>query len=165
MLLLDYLYTYNMNEKEKTKFLNFKHSRVGAQREQMEQIKKDNVCPFCIEHFTKYHEAAIEKEGEWWMLSKNDFPYIGSSVHYILVYKKHITQPSDINTDAWVEFGEHITFLNNNYAKEGGAMFMRFGNTDYTAASIDHLHAHFVVGVPYTKNAEKLRIPLGYKKV
>ena len=164
MILLVLYLVMSYKKKEKTEFLNFKHVRVNKQREQMEQIKKDGVCPFCIEHFTKYHEAPIEREGDWWILSKNDFPYSGTSIHYILVYKRHITQPSDINPDAWVEFGEHLSFLNKKYAKDGGSIFMRFGNTDYTGASIDHIHAQFIVGGSHSNEVEKLKVSLGYKK-
>ena len=152
-----------MDKKEKTKFLNFKHVRINKQREQMEQIKKDGVCPFCIEYLTKYHESPIEKDGKWWILSKNDFPYNGTSIHYILIYKYHITQPHNIDSSAWVEFGEYISYLNKKYAEKGGALFMRFGDTDYTGASINHMHAQFIVGGPYNENADKIKVSLGYK--
>ncbi|MEX0652217.1 MAG: hypothetical protein WD509_00430 [Candidatus Paceibacterota bacterium] len=153
-----------MDKKEKTEFLNFKHARLSEQRAQMEQIQKDGVCPFCIEYFTKYHTAEIEREGKWWLVSKNDFPYEGTSIHYILVYKKHIVQPSEIDPEAWEEFGEHINYLNTTHTPKGGSFFMRFGDTDYTGGSIDHLHAQFLVGSAYSEDAEKIKVKLGYKK-
>ncbi|MCW9054840.1 MAG: hypothetical protein OQJ98_02580 [Candidatus Pacebacteria bacterium] len=152
-----------MREK-KTTFLNFKHTRGDAQQKQMEQIAQDGVCPFCREHFEKYHNSPIEEEGEWWVVTKNDYPYDGTSAHYLLVYKLHATNVTEVDQEAWVEFGRFVSMLNEKHAPNGGAVFMRFGDMDYTGSSVAHLHAQFLVGGPHSEDAEKLRVKLGYKK-
>jgi len=151
--------------KKKTNYINLKHARAEDQLKQMEQIAQDGVCPFCREHFEKYHKSPIEINGKFWLLTKNDFPYDGTEVHFLIVYKTHIVNISDVESSAWIEFGEHIKFLNKKYKTPGGAIFIRFGNTDYTGSSINHLHAHFLIGGPYSENTEGIKVKLGYKKL
>lgn len=144
---------------------NFKHVREKAQREQMEKMEADGVCLFCREHIETYHREPIEEEGDFWLLTKNDFPYEGTEIHYLIVYKPHIQHLAEVEPAAWNEFGELIRTLHKRLPLPGGALFMRFGDTDYNGSSISHLHAHIMVGAPHTEEAEAIRVKLGYKKI
>jgi len=143
---------------------NFKHVREEAQRASMETLEDEGICVFCREHLETYREEPIEFEGDWWVVTKNGFPYEGATFHYLLIYKaKHIVHCDEIAPEAWVELGEHISALSHKYNLPGGSMFMRFGDTDYNGSSISHLHAQVIVGVPHNDQAEGLRVKLGYK--
>ena len=40
---------------------------------------------------------------------------------------------------------------------------MRFGDVEYTGATISHLHAHIIVGGPENSKREDLKVKVGFK--
>lgn len=146
------------------KFINLKHARTASQKKVMKQIEKDGVCPFCMEHLKKYHQNPIIKEGMWWIITKNDTPYKGSFLHLIFIYKPHAALLSEIQSKARDEFFRYVNWAENNYKIAGGTILIRFGNTDWTGASVSHLHAHLIVGGEKKSNAKPLKVKVGYKK-
>lgn len=144
--------------------LNHSEARTEEQKTLMQKIEQDGVCPFCKDHFTRYHPKPILKETDYWFVTTNMSPYEGTTHHFLLVYKpEHITSPNQINNDAWQELFEHIAILNKEYDIDGGAFFMRYGDTSYTGSSVEHLHAHLISGVKKTKDTEAIRVKLGNK--
>ncbi len=110
----------------------------------IEQISKDDVCPFCEEHLLKYHKNPIIKSGTFWTLTTNMYPYKNSKYHFLIIHKGHITTTKDISKDAWLELYETINWIENEYDISGGTFFMRCGDTSKTGASVTHLHSHLV---------------------
>ncbi|MCA9367364.1 HIT domain-containing protein [Candidatus Kaiserbacteria bacterium] len=149
---------------KKTDLFNFNHVREPAQREQMEKLQAAGICLLCPEHITTYHREPIEQDSDWWMVTKNDFPYKGTKVHYLFVYKPHTANVANITPEAWADLGAQITLLQKRLQIPGGAFFMRFGDTDYNGSSITHLHAHVISGVPHDEAGDKIEVKLGYKK-
>ncbi|RLD68967.1 MAG: hypothetical protein DRI98_11135 [Bacteroidetes bacterium] len=150
---------------EKGKFLNHSSVRTQEQKDLMARIEKDGVCPFCIEHFKKYHPKPIIKETDYWFFTENISPYEGSKFHFIFVYKpEHITSPSKISTDAQKDLFDLVSWATDVYKIEGGSFFMRFGNTSYTGSSVEHIHAHLVSGVSKKEASEAIRTKLAWKK-
>ncbi len=129
----------------------------------MERIKKDNVCPFCEEHFLKYHTKPILKKGKHWIITENFQPYEGTKHHLIAVSRTHVTSFEKLSSAAQAELFSLFGAQVKKRAIKGGALFMRFGNTDYTGGSVEHLHAQLISGAKRSKNAEPLSTYLGYK--
>lgn len=150
----------------KTEYLDFTHARTEEQIKLMEKIEKDRVCPFCPEYFKKYHPKPILKESDWWIVSENMAPYEGTRVHILFVYKKHIPSLSDLDPEAMSDLLELINWTIKEYSIEGGAFFIRFGDTRYTGGSVDHLHAQLITGTAKSddESRDKLKVKLGYKK-
>jgi ATP adenylyltransferase len=142
--------------------MNIRNARVPAQRAQMEDISKRGICPFDDEYLRETHREPIEDQSEWWSVTKNDYPYEGTEVHYLLICRPHVTRPDEIPPEAMAEFGRHIARLAKNYP--GGVVLMRWGDTSMTGATISHLHAHFIVGGPAREGAEKLKASIGFMK-
>lgn len=146
--------------------LNHHHARTEEQKKLMAEIEDDGVCPFCEEHFRKYHPKPILKETDSWFFTENMSPYEGTSHHYIFVYKpKHIAVTDDLTPESQVELFELINWATKTYDIPGGSFFMRFGNGDYNGSSVEHLHGHLISGVKKADDAEGLRVKLGYKKI
>lgn len=110
----------------------------------IDQIKKDAICPFCPEGLAKYGKNPAIKDGKYWALSNNAYPYENSKYHILLIHKKHIESIEQISPEAWAELKELIESFKQEQGIAGGTFFMRFGNTAYTGASVKHLHANFV---------------------
>lgn len=142
--------------------LNLENARTPEQQALMQKIVADGVCPFCAEHFKKYHPKSILKETAYWFLTENMSPYVGTKYHFIFVYKPaHITTPSEITPEAFVDLFVLVNATVAEYNIPGGALFMRFGDTRYNGSSVVHLHAQLIMGDADTPGHEPVRVKLG----
>ncbi len=147
---------------EDKKYLNLENARTKEQVELMQQIAMDGVCPFCAEHFRKYHPKPILKETDSWFVTENMSPYAGTKLHFLFVYKKaHVRFPGDITPESRADLFECINDLISKHTIEGGSFFMRFGDTHYNGSSVEHLHAHLIVGDVDAEGHEPVRVKLG----
>ena len=46
---------------------------------------------------------------------------------------------------------------------KGGSLFLRFGDTDYTGGTVEHLHAHLISGGK-KKKQKSIKVKLGFFK-
>lgn len=153
-----------MGKKTKSSFVNLTNSRLKEQKERMSKIKIDGVCPFCLENLKKYHKSPIVKIGKFWIITKNDFPYKGSRVHFLAVYKKHIKHISEIEPISLRELLIFFKELSEENKIKGGTMLMRFGDTNYTGGTVKHLHAQLISGGKQSKNKKPIKIKIGHHK-
>lgn len=124
-------------------------------------IQKDGVCPFCPENLSKYHKNPIIKEGAYWLLTSNMYPYEGAKYHVLIIHKKHIENFAEITPEAWVELKSFIEEFGKENNIPGGTFLMRFGGTAYTGASVSHLHANFVSPDGEDKNRKPIITRIG----
>ncbi len=144
--------------------LNHDNARTDEQKALMAQIEADGICPFCAEHFKKYHPKPIIIETDYWFVTENMSPYEGTSHHYIFVYKPaHISRPNDILPEAAHDLFALVSEVTERNHIEGGSFFMRFGNMEWNGSSVEHLHAQLIVGKKKDDTAEALRVKLGWK--
>lgn len=143
--------------------VNLKHARTDFQRDVMKRIKKDKVCPFCEEHFLKYHTKPIIKRGKHWILTENFQPYEGTKHHLLAVARKHVTSFTKLSPAAHTELLHLFKLEAEKRGIKGGALFMRFGDTDFTGGSVEHLHAQLIAGAKRGAAREGIPVYLGYK--
>jgi len=142
--------------------LNLSNARTKEQIELMQKIIADGVCPFCAEHFRKYHPKPILKETEYWFFTENMSPYAGTKYHFIFVYKPaHISKPSELPPEAFLDLQNLLKEAVAEYNIPGGSFFMRFGDHTYNGSSVEHLHAHLLQGDADAPNHEAVRVKLG----
>ncbi|EKE18733.1 MAG: hypothetical protein ACD_9C00254G0016 [uncultured bacterium] len=149
---------------EKKSFVNIKHARTQEQIDVMKQIEKDGVCPFCMEHFLKYHPKPIISENENWIVTENMSPYEGTTYHFLFVCKRHFTMPSEMTNEEKKSMFDLISEMINKNNILGGSILIRFGDMRFTGGSVDHFHAHLIIGDTNNKEREKLKVKVGYKK-
>lgn len=147
------------------KFVNI-HAATGRDeyKKILKKIIKDAVCPFCEPHFLKYHTRPVLRKGAHWLVTENMNPYTGTKHHLLLVSRRHVSLPSKLSKEAWVELQTQVKWIEKKYTLPAGALFMRFGDTDYTGASVAHLHANILLGNKSGKGTEPLPVTLGFKK-
>jgi ATP adenylyltransferase len=147
---------------EKSKFLDLENARTPEQKKLMEKIIADGVCPFCSEHFKNYHPKPVLKETDYWFFTENISPYEGTKYHFIFVYKPgHIETPVELQTEAIVDLFALVTSAIDEYKIPGGSFFMRFGEGRYTGGSVQHLHAHLLMGDADAEGHAPVRVKLG----
>lgn len=129
----------------KSEFLNLANARTEEQRKLMEKIAADGVCPFCAEHFTKYHPNPILKETDYWFCTENMSPYAGTKQHFLFVYKpSHITTPLELAAEAWIDLLSLMQWAIKTYLVAGGTFAMRYGTDKKYSNSVMHLHIHLI---------------------
>ena len=131
---------------EQNPFINLSVVRREDQRAVMEEIQKQGHCPFCPENVAKYHKNPIIKEGEFWLLTDNQWPYEKVKHQLLAISKTHVEHISDLDPRAGAElfamFGEEA----RKRGIPGGGLAMRFGSSQHGnyGSSVLHLHAHLV---------------------
>lgn len=123
------------------------HTRFASQKARMEECVRLGICPFCWENLAKWHDAPTEKQGKFWVITRNDHPYTGAKYHFLAIYRDHISSISELASGA----GDELLLLFSEFCEKNGirgaTIVMRFGEMNYTGATIFHLHAHIVSGV------------------
>lgn len=133
---------------------NTKYRPDGAYGAVISQIAKDGVCPFCPENLAKYHKNPIT-EKKFWFVTDNMYPYKPAKTHRLLIHKAHITHIGEISPEAWIELQEIIIDETANQKMVGGSLLCRFGDTHFTGASVNHLHASLFQSDPEDPTYDK----------
>lgn len=144
-----------------TDFVDIKNARYEDQREIMEHIATAGHCPFCSENLKKYHKQPIIFNGQYWIATKNQWPYKYTRVHILLILKEHIESVSELSPEAGAEMIDIAAKLAKQYNVAGGGLAMRFGDTRFSAGTVRHLHAQFIVPDVDAPNFEPVRIKIG----
>jgi ATP adenylyltransferase len=129
---------------EHKKFVDLDNARVEEQKKVMEDIADANHCPFCLENLQKYHKKPILKEGEYWLLTENQWPYENTTIHLLAIYKQHVTDLASLDPEAGKELLEMMQWAETEFKIPGGGFVVRFGDTDYSAGTVNHLHAQLL---------------------
>jgi len=149
----EYDYTFTILErkspatgpKEKSEsFVNLKNARVKEQHELMKMIQKEKFCPFCPEHVSKSQLRPIIKQGDYWHVRENRWPYKNTRVHLILIHNTHVEKLSEITPDAAQELFKLVQWVEKEYQIPGGAIGLRFGDFHLNGGTVLHLHAHII---------------------
>lgn len=146
----------------KPKFVNTKNARAGEYKKVIEQIATTGKCPFCKENF-KYHKKPIYARKNSWFLTNNSWPYKGTKHHLVILGDKHKEEFSELTAKDFTAIVYLINWAVKKWKIKGGALAMRFGNTDYTGASVSHLHFHIISPQinKKTKRANVVNFPIG----
>ena len=126
-------------------FVDMDNAREDDQRQVMQQIIEDAHCPFCMENLRKYHKQQILKDGKYWILTPNQWPYENTKLHLLAILKVHAEVLSEIAPEAGQELLELFAWVEKEYDVPGGGFAVRFGDTNYSAGTVAHLHAQYIV--------------------
>lgn len=118
------------------------NARTEAQRNAMEQSVGTGRCPFCD---PLPLENKIIRQGKHWRFWENPFPYPHHAFHFVYATMTHIADPGKLAPEAVLELHELQMFTIDHYRLPGGGLVMRFGDPEYNAGTIRHLHAHLQV--------------------
>ncbi|MFA6814387.1 MAG: HIT domain-containing protein [Candidatus Pacebacteria bacterium] len=153
-----------MTKKQKTQFINLDNAREEEQKLVMKDVAEAEHCPFCRENLCKYHKQPILKETKFWIVTKNQWPYKHTKHHFLLIYKVHAVSLSDLSPTAGQELFELITEIEQSFKIKGGGLAMRFGDTDYSAGTINHLHVQLIEPDLDSPDFVPVRIKIGGEK-
>lgn len=135
-----------MTDDPKNKYINISAVRRDDQRKVMEEIRDQGHCPFCPENLPKYHKSPILKEGKFWLLTENQWPYDKIKHQMLAIYKTHIEHITEMDPEAGRELIEIFAEEALKRKMAGGGVAIRFGSSadgNY-GSSVLHIHAHLI---------------------
>jgi ATP adenylyltransferase len=151
-----------------TTFVDVSNARFDDQRQIMEEIVAAGHCPFCPENFGKYNKHPYLKDGQHWFLTNNKWPYRNTKNHFILITKQHAESFAELSDAARAEVFELAAWAIDKYKIPGGALCLRFGDSNHSAGSVAHLHAQLIHpdidAENYEEKPVRLRIGKARKK-
>jgi diadenosine tetraphosphate (Ap4A) HIT family hydrolase len=131
----------------KNRFINLNSVRREDQKKVMANINEAGHCPFCRENLEKYHKKPILKEGTFWILTDNQWPYEKIKHQLLAIYKTHIEHIADMDPEAGKELIEMFQEEAQKRNIPGGGIAMRFGSNPEHGnygSSVLHIHAHMI---------------------
>lgn len=144
-------------------FVNLNNARYADQRRVMQGIVERDECPFCPENLAKTHDEPVVREGKYWIVTPNKWPYEYTATHLLAIAKRHVervTEFSDEAEAAGAELFGHVKWAELEYQIAAGGLAMRFGDTAHTGASVSHLHAHIIEPDPSKPEDAKVRFKI-----
>jgi len=142
-------------------FIDLDNARKDDQKKVMQDILAAGHCPFCLENLKKYHKQEILKDGKYWILTLNQWPYDNTKLHLLLISKTHSEKLSELDPEAGKEMIEFFAWAEQKYQVPGGGIGLRFGDTNYSAGTVKHLHAQFIVPDIEKSDFQPVRFKIG----
>lgn len=117
-----------------------------AYAEHLKNIIAEGNCPFCAENLAKNHKRPIITDGHDWVLTENMYPYENAEIHLLAIHKSHIEHMAELSAESWNEIRLMVVEYLEKAGLPGATFMMRFGDTRYNGASVNHLHAQITAG-------------------
>jgi len=130
----------------------------------LDSIIAGGFCPFCEKNLFKHHHEPLIYKTKYWLVTKNSWPYEGARFHFLFITRVHIEATEKMSPEMWANLHTLYKKLVAKNSIKGATLFIRSGNTKFTSASVNHLHAQLVVGTPRTKTTRPIAVPIGFKK-
>ncbi len=131
-------------------------------RKTLEIIQKEGKCPFCPENFKYQRKPILKKVGDWF-ITPNSWPYKNSKHHFIIVCKTHKENFSELKISDFSDAAKLAKWAIKKYKIKGGGLMLRFGDNEYTGATVCHLHFHLIIPKinKKTRQADTVWFPIG----
>lgn len=118
------------------------HARTAEYFAYLEAAAKRGECPFCTP--ARFPADRVLRTTEHFRLVRNDFPYQHHMEHLLIIPIEHIemqdfqTVPASLMTEVW----EILVWATREFELPGGGLVLRFGDPDFNASTVRHLHWH-----------------------
>jgi ATP adenylyltransferase len=129
-------------------------ARSDDQRRYMDELESSGVCIFCSEE----HRAPVELSSSHWYVVKNDYPYEGTTAHYLIVPHRHVSSFDELPDEAAADLWSLKRQLKERLDPPATATVERSGDMRYNGGSVAHLHVHFVALEPDPSRTVKFRV-------
>ncbi len=142
--------------------VNERYSKGKGDYEQViKTIATRGQCPFCPDNF-KYHKKPILKTYQGWLITENSWPYKNTDKHFVIISLKHKELFSDLAAADFRAVSHLTNWAIKKFNIRGGALALRFGDTNCTGATVCHLHFQLI----YPKRdrggmAQTVNFPIG----
>ncbi|HEY4528699.1 MAG TPA: hypothetical protein VJJ48_02640 [Candidatus Paceibacterota bacterium] len=140
------------------------NARDPHQLERMKELEEKELCFFCDKNYLAVGASPALFETTWWFVKESDYPYEGTVRHILIASHAHITRIAELLPEAWMNLKKVLDLVEKSVDAPGSSIFVRQGDMDYTAATLDHLHFHFILGGRDKNGAQPIKVKLGYEQ-
>jgi diadenosine tetraphosphate (Ap4A) HIT family hydrolase len=145
----------------KNQFADADNARKEDQKQVMQEILAAEHCPFCPEQLAKYHHQPNLKDGQYWIITPNQWPYDNTQYHWLAILKEHKERFNELTAAESAELFQLLGELEAEYGIVGGGLGIRFGDTDYSAGTVRHLHAQYIIPDILKPDFQPVRLKIG----
>jgi ATP adenylyltransferase len=124
----------------------FENVRTAEQRAEMARLDAAGVCLFCPEELARHPRQRILLSTRHWTATPNEFPYAGTSAHILLIPDQHATDLLELSDEVRADFWVALAAVAQASALRYYGLGVRNGDCRLTGATIQHVHAHVLVG-------------------
>ncbi len=125
-------------------------------------ISSKGICSFCPQYLPRFHTGGIVTQNTNWQVVNNGWPYKGTSIHLLVIPKRHLTDLTQISQIEWLDLGSIIKKLVTDHSLTGYSLFCRSGNMKQTGATVAHLHFHLLSGQNEDGEGQPIKVKLGF---
>jgi len=118
------------------------HSRTPGQFEVMSKAARAGECVFC--NLPENTKPPL-RIGKHWLLKENDWPYKHHLCHLVIFLRRHEEDVAKLTTEERLEWWNMVEWAIHEYELPGGGLVMRFGDPEFNASTVRHLHSHIQV--------------------
>jgi diadenosine tetraphosphate (Ap4A) HIT family hydrolase len=126
------------------KKVDIDNARNEEQTNVMRQIIAAGDDPFSAENLEKYHKKPILIDAMFWKVTENQWPYPNIAHHFLLIHKENVSSLEEVSGEAFKELLLLSQQLIMEFNIPGGALAMRFGETNRSGATVVHFHAQLI---------------------
>ena len=150
-----------MAKKKVSKVVNPRFAKTGEYSKVIGTIESLGQCPFCPDNF-RYHKNLILKKLHGWFITESSWPYKNSQKHFLIISPDHKETLAELRARDIESILSLSKWAVQKYRIRGGALTMRFGESDFTGATVSHLHAHLIYPANGKgKNYKTVIFPIG----
>jgi ATP adenylyltransferase len=120
--------------------------RTEEQLAEMRRLEAAGICLFCPQALREHGRQRIAFETRHWAVTPNEFPYVGTRLHLLVVPHQHVTDMTDLDDEALADFWTALRTVRQHYGLGHYGLGVRNGTCAFTGATIAHVHAHVLVG-------------------
>lgn len=120
------------------------NSRTDAQRDLMERTVGQGVCPLC-ELDREVNHPFWEEDYQYWRVWASPYPYPYHGFHFVIALRRHEIIYENLMPEEVLEKFEIERRLIREFNLPGGGLVTRFGDPEYNAGTLTHIHAHVQV--------------------
>jgi ATP adenylyltransferase len=121
--------------------------RNEEQRALMTALAAAGTCLMCPDGIAA-HGFAVTLATAHWTVTPNEYPYSGTRLHFMVIPREHVSDLIDLSPAAQADLFAVLGQLRDRFGLSYYGLGVRCGDCRYTGATIQHLHAHVLVGDP-----------------
>lgn len=153
-----------MEEKKQVDVANANVVSRDDYADTLRMIIAKGFCPFCEENLDWYHRRPLLYKSTHWLVTRNSWPYKGTQFHVLFIARKHIERIEEMSATMLLDLQDLYKKLTEKEGIRGSTLMIRSGDTKITGATVNHLHAHVVVGGPRTEHSKPIKALVGFEK-
>ena len=124
----------------------FGNVRTREQYDDMRRLEESGTCIFCPRQLRADPNQRVVYRSAQWTLTPNEFPYVGTRLHLLLVPDEHVTDLLDLSPAALADFWTALAWARDEYGLSYYSLAARNGQCEFTGATVRHVHVHLVQG-------------------